>query len=382
MVDTRDIDRIRDSSDIVRLVEEYFPMKKTGANYKALCPFHQEKTPSFVVSPQKQIYHCFGCGKSGNIFNFLMEMEGIDFPEAAKRLAERTGVKLDRPQSKEYTRRKELNKKIIDLNHRAAKFYNRYLGSDAAREAYEYITGRGLDRDTIEKFLIGYAPSDNQIVQKALSNGVNKDILIQSGLAGQSRSGKLYDKFKDRIIFPILDERGQVKGFGGRVIDDSAMPKYLNTAQTKIFEKKKILYGLKESKQAIRKKKKVLLLEGYMDVIAAHQYDISYAVAPLGTALTAQHIYKIKHWVDEVIFCFDSDEAGAKATVRAVELVVESDLMGRVCQLPEGTDPEDIIRKDREHFLELLKKSKEVIKWRIEYSIDKFRDIPDRAQKN
>ncbi|MDA3793353.1 MAG: DNA primase [Elusimicrobia bacterium] len=381
MVEPRDIDRISEYSDIVRLVEEYFPLKKTGANYKALCPFHQEKTPSFVVSPEKQIYHCFGCGKSGNVFNFLMEMEGIEFPEAAKRLAEQAGIKLDTPQNKEYVRRRELNKKIIKLNERAAKFYNKYLKTDAAGKAYNYIKSRGLNEDMIKKFLVGYAPAGNQLVNKALGEGVNKDILLESGLAGQSRGGGVYDKFKDRIIFPIMDERGQVKGFGGRVIDDANMPKYLNTAQTKIFEKKKILYGLKQGKSGIRKSKKILLLEGYMDVIAAHQYNIPYAVAALGTALTSQHIYKIKHWVDEVIFCFDSDDAGAKATVRAVEMVVESDLTGKVCELPEGTDPEDIIRKDRKEFMGLLDNSTEVIDWRIRYSIDKFNDISDRTQK-
>ncbi|MEA3506234.1 MAG: DNA primase [Elusimicrobiota bacterium] len=381
MIDPRDIDRVSEFSDIVRLVEEYFPLKKTGANYKALCPFHQEKTPSFVVSPEKQIYHCFGCGKSGNVFNFLMEMEGIEFPEAVKRLAGQAGIKLDTSRDKDYSQRIELNKKIINLNKRAAKFYNRYLLSPDGNKAYSYIKGRGLDEDIIKKFFIGYAPGGNQIVKKAVADGVDKDILLQSGLAGEGRKGELYDKFRNRIIFPIMDERGQVKGFGGRVIDDADMPKYLNTAQTKIFEKKKILYGLKQGKNAIRKKKKILLLEGYMDVIAAHQHNIPFAVAALGTALTAQHIYKIKHWADEVVFCFDSDEAGAKATVRAVEMIVESDLMGRVCELPAGMDPEDIIRKDREEFLSLLKNSVEVIDWRIDYSTNKFKDISDRTQK-
>ncbi|MGM0441476.1 MAG: DNA primase [Elusimicrobiota bacterium] len=381
MVKDRTVDKIRSHTDIVRLIEEYFPLKKTGNNYKALCPFHQEKTPSFVVSPEKQLYHCFGCGASGNVFNFVMEMEKIDFPEALRRLAQRNNIEIDNFQSGKYQKKRELKKEVTELNSRAAKFYHRYLYSDSGKSILNILKDRGIDESVIKKFHLGYAPGGNKIVNSAKKAGIGEEILLKSGLVGKSKSGRLYDKFQNRIMFPIFDERGDIKGFGGRVVDDDDQPKYLNTAQTEVFEKKKILYGLYQGKDQIRKTGKLVLLEGYMDVISAYQNGIPFVVAALGTALTSQHVYKLKHWVDDIIICFDYDEAGKKATVRAIDLLLSSDINSKVCVLPEGKDPEDVLKEDKDKFLEYMENAKSGLQWRMDYSVEKFSDISDRITR-
>ncbi len=374
MVSQDIIERIRESTDIISVVEEYFPLRRTGLNYKALCPFHQEKTPSFVVSPDKQIYHCFGCGESGNVFNFIMKMESQDFMEVVKCLSERTGIKLDF----DHSSHKDTINRIIDLNTRAATFYHKFLLSNQGKNARLYLEKRGVNHEMVKKFQLGYAPNGNQLVRQALKEGVKEDILIKSALATR----ELYDMFRGRLIYPIFDERGKIRGFGGRVLDDSIMPKYLNTAQTEVFEKSKLMYGFYQGKDEIRSTKKVLLLEGYMDVIALHQAGIQNAVATLGTALTQEHIYKLKRWVDEVILTFDADEAGNKATTRGIEIILSSELRGKVCSLPPGNDPEDIIRKSKEEFLKYVHKSATILNWKIDYSISKFNNIEDRVDRN
>lgn len=382
MVSRDIIEKIRESTDIVSLVEGYFPLKRTGSNYKALCPFHHEKTPSFVVSASKQIYHCFGCGESGNVFNFIMKMERLDFMEAVKRLSEQTGIKLDFEKDRDYQSRHDILNEIIELNTRSAKFYNKLLtDSNMGEGARKYLRKRKVSKEMIGDFQLGYAPAGNQLVKKAKKEGIPDDILVKSGLAGRNSSGRLYDMFRERIIYPIFDETGKIRGFGGRVLDDAQLPKYLNTAQTEVFEKKKLMYGFYQGKEKIKDAKKILLLEGYMDVIAAHQFGIKNAVATLGTSLTAEHVYKLRHWVDEVIFAFDADEAGSKATARGLDVILDSELMAKVCELSEGTDPEDIIRKNKEEFLRKVKKSVPILKWKIEYSRKKFEHIGDSADR-
>ncbi|MBN2406299.1 MAG: DNA primase [Elusimicrobia bacterium] len=380
MVSEDKINRIRESVDIVSTIEEYFPLKRAGVNYKALCPFHQEKTPSFVVSPEKQIFHCFGCGESGNVFNFLMKMEGLDFIDSVKRLAARTGIQLDFEKDEKYEKKKKLRDMIIDLNRRAAVYYRKMLDGARGKKAAVYLKQRGLDPETIESFQLGYAPDDNSLVKQALKEGVSEDILVKSGLAGKGDDNRLFDKFRSRIMFPIFDENGQVAGFGGRIMEDSAkLAKYINTAQNEVFEKKKLIYGFYHAKNKIRDTKKVLLLEGYMDVIAAHQFGISNAVATLGTALTQDHIYKLRHWVEEVVLSFDADEAGSEATARGMEILLGSDVMGKVCELPSKKDPEDIIRKDSGEFIKCVNEAQPILDWRIGYSIKKFSHLDDRV---
>ncbi len=381
MVREQIIDKVREATDIVSLIEEYFPLNMAGSNFKALCPFHQEKTPSFVISPQKQIFHCFGCGESGNVYNFIMKMENIVFADALKRLAERNNIKLSFQEGKEYERKSRIKDDLLELNRRAAVFYNKYLLSNRGSFAREYLNKRGINKDMIEMFNLGYAPGGKELLKLAVKEGVGENLLLKSSLVRKGHSGRLYDNFNLRIIFPIVNESGSVLGFGGRVLNDSKTPKYLNTAQNEIFEKRTLIYGLYQGKDNIRQERKILLLEGYMDVIAAHQFGIKFAVATLGTALTTDHIYKIKRWADEIILAFDADEAGEKATSRGLNLLLESDIRGKVCELPPDKDPEDIIRKDTKLFIKNLEKAVSVLKWRLNYSVSRFRNISDAAER-
>ncbi|MFH1415786.1 MAG: DNA primase [Elusimicrobiota bacterium] len=382
MVDHDTIASIREASDIVSIIEEYFPLKRAGANYKALCPFHQEKTASFVVSPEKQIFHCFSCGESGDIFTFVMKMDRMEFPETLKRLADRAGIKIEFKRDNNRDKQRDRKEEIIKVNERATAFYSKILTSKTGSSALEYLSQRGVDAGMIERFQLGYAPGGNMLIKMALNAKVNEDILIRSGLAGRDSAGRLYDMFRGRIIFPIHDETGKIRGFGGRVLDDSKSPKYLNTAQTAVFEKSCLLYGFYQGKEKVKAAKRLLLLEGYMDVIAAHQYDIENAVATLGTSLTSQHIYKLKHWVEEIVFTFDADDAGRKATERGLEAVLMSEMRAKVCELPKGSDPEDIIRKDRDDFLKKVETSSPIIEWRIDCSMDKYQHIDDKIERN
>ncbi|MGM0567730.1 MAG: DNA primase [Elusimicrobiota bacterium] len=373
------IEKVNRANDIVDLISEYFPLKRSGSNYKALCPFHQEKTPSFVVSRDKQLFHCFGCGESGNIFNFVMKMEGLDFSQSLRRLAERANIDITGGSS-DYERTRQIRDNILEINARAAEFYNKVLFSKEGYKALEYLRDRGLDNKIINKFKLGYAPGGSFLTKHALENGLNEDVLIKASLSDKNRRGSLYDKFRERIMFPIFDERGKVRGFGGRVLRDSAKPKYLNTARTDVFEKKQIIYGLFQAKKAVRTKKRIILLEGYMDVIAAHQYGLKEAVAALGTAITSEHVYKIKHWVSEAIISFDSDKSGIKAAQKGVDMLESSAINSKVCSLPSETDPEDIIRRNFDEFLKYLRRAEDGIEWRIKNSIKNFGgiDTPDK----
>ncbi len=374
------VEKVRQANDIVDVIGEYFPLHKAGSNYKALCPFHQEKTPSFVVSPDKQLFHCFGCGESGNLYNFVMKIEGLDFPEALRRMAERVNINISDTGDRHYRRNKQVKESILALNSRAAEFYHKVLFSVAGKKALTYLQKRGLNKKIIKEFKLGYAPGGSFLTRHALDNGVSSEELLKSGLSDKGRSGTFRDKFAERVIFPIHDERGQVRGFGGRVMDSSRQPKYLNTAQTPVFEKKQIIYGLYQGKETIREKKRIILLEGYMDVISAHQHGIKEAVAALGTAITRDHIYKIKHWVDDVVLSLDCDDSGFQAAEKGVDLLADSQISSRVCILPQGNDPEDIIRENPAEFSEYIKKSQDGMEWRIHRSIEKAggKDTPEK----
>jgi len=377
MVKEETIDRIRESTDIVALAEEYLSLKKAGSNFKSLCPFHSDNDPSFVISPQKQIYHCFGCGESGNAFNFIMKMEGVSFPEALHRLAERSHIKIEESPGRGKSDR--IRREILNLNERAAAFYHRCLLSAKGKRALRYLKNRGLTKKQVEEFMIGYAPPGNQLVKRALSDNVEGELLLKADLVGQNTSGVFYDKFRDRIIFPIRDERGRFVGFGGRGIDDREQPKYLNTAQNRVFEKRRLMYGLYHAKKNIREKRKIIVLEGYMDVVAAHQYGVKWATAALGTSLTKDHVKRIRHMADEVILAFDSDASGRRAASRGIDILLESDVPGRVCVLPEGKDPEDVIRENKEIFMEMLEGSVSMIQWRLEHSMENHNEIKEEG---
>src|SRR6516164_5694956 len=340
--------------DIVDVVDRLVPLKKAGANYQACCPFHSEKTPSFTVSPTKQFYHCFGCGAHGTAIGFLMEYAGKSFPDAVEELARDAGLEVPRIVTPANESGQAEAEDLSALLLTAAQFYRAAL-KDSPR-AIEYLKGRGLTGTIAARFGIGYAPDDWQPLTDAFPNYQNKS-LETAGLVISGEGGKRYDRFRDRIMFPIHDTRGRVIGFGGRVLD-TGEPKYLNSPETPVFAKGRELYGLLQARQAIRAADKIIVVEGYMDVVALAQHGVEYAVATLGTSTTPQHAQKLFRLTDNVVFCFDGDEAGRRAAWRALENalpVLTDGKQARFLFLPEGEDPDDAIRHcGRDAFESLL----------------------------
>jgi DNA primase len=329
--------------DIVAVVDRYLPLKKAGANYAACCPFHSEKTPSFTVSPTKQFYHCFGCGAHGTAISFLMEYGGKSFPDAIEELARDLGLDVPRVESAGNAARRESITDLSGMLLEAARFYRAQL-KDSPR-AIEYLKGRGLTGAVAARFGMGYAPDDWQPLAGVLADYQDK-ALETAGLVITGDGGKRYDRFRDRIMFPIHDSSGRVIGFGGRVLDHGE-PKYLNSPETPLFSKGQELYGLFQARPAIRAAGKVVVVEGYMDVVALAQHGVEYAVATLGTATTSTHAQKLLRITDSVVFCFDGDEAGRRAAWRALENTLSALTDGkdvRFLFLPDGDDPDDFIR--------------------------------------
>ncbi len=369
---------LKDSIDIVSFIEERFPLNRAGVNYKALCPFHIEKTPSFVVSSRTQLFKCYGCGEGGDVIDFIQKMDGMGFIDAVKYLADKFQIDIDL--ENEYdTTKLESKKEILDINKVAAYYFYERLHSLEGKEAKDYLLKRNISEEIMEKFLVGYAPKDDMYFNKYISTyqDLDKDIFVAADL--MFSNGK--SKFINRIMFPIIDETSGVKGFGGRILDPEDNPKYLNSSATPVFEKSKALYGLRHAKDSIRKEKKAILLEGYIDVIMAHQAGIKNTVASLGTALTEDNVYKLKHWVDDVVLAFDSDDAGDKATIRGIDLVIASDIHGDICVMPKGCDPYDIINKDPSEFKNMVESAEDMLTWRINYGVYKHRNIKDDTQK-
>jgi len=334
--------------DIVDVIEGYVPLKRAGANLSACCPFHSEKTPSFTVSPAKQFYHCFGCGAHGSAIGFLMEYSGLSFIEAVNDLAARVGMKVPEntsapgPVNDVSTSRAE---RLADLLQQAAQYYKSELKK--SERAITYLKRRGLTGEIAARFGLGYAPAGWQNLA-AVVDDYGSSALVEAGLVIQSDEGKRYDRFRDRIMFPIVSQRGQIVGFGGRVLDN-AEPKYLNSPETPLFEKGRELYGLFQARQAIREAGRVLVVEGYMDVVALAQFGVGYVVATLGTATTPWHVQKLFRQVDEVVFCFDGDAAGRRAAWRALENCLEQLQDGKQAKflfLPEAHDPDSFLRAE------------------------------------
>ena len=364
------IDQIRQSSNIVKVISEYLPLKKTGSNFKALCPFHQEKTPSFIVSPQKEIFHCFGCGEGGNVFNFLMKHEKISFIEAVERLAGRAGISLpeDKVSQDEASRISQERKSLFEINHHATDFFHKCLkSSSSAQKAREYLKKRGLEEKIINKFELGYAPGSGKgLLEAAVNRGYSRALLEKAGLITFSEKKNDYcDLFFDRIIFPIYDVQSRIIGFGGRVLGER-LPKYLNSPETTVFNKGKTLYALNLAKESIQKKNQVIVLEGYTDVLTCHQFGVENSVATLGTALTSDHVSIISRYAEEVVIVYDADTAGVKATLRGLDLLIGSGLKVRVVALPQGSDPDDFLRTQGvEKFQKEISQSLSLIDYRI-----------------
>ncbi len=338
------IDQLLTRVDIIDVIGSRVPLKKAGREYQACCPFHNEKTASFTVSPTKQFYHCFGCGAHGSAISFLMEYEHLAYPEAIEALARTAGVQVPREGAEDAPKRKPTNKSLYTLMEEATTWFQAQLPQNPA--AREYLQQRGLSADIISRFGIGYAPSGwDNLGRKLAAYGEEK--LLATGMATQNEAGKVYDRFRERIMFPIRDKRGRVIGFGGRVLGNDT-PKYLNSPETEIFHKGSELYGLFEARQHTRKLERLLVVEGYMDVIALAQYGITYAVATLGTATTPEHVRLLFRTVPEIIFCFDGDRAGKQAAWRALENALpelQDDKNVGFLFLPNGEDPDSHVRQ-------------------------------------
>ena len=346
--------------DIVDVVDRYVPLKKTGANYVACCPFHSEKSPSFSVSPTKQFYHCFGCGAHGSAIGFIMEHQGLGFVEAVEELARSAGLTVPKEESGHYERKAEGS---LDALFEAMQHATHYYRDELKRSevAIAYLKKRGLSGEIAARFGIGYAPGGWQNLATAFSDYQSKT-LVQAGLViegDDEGKRKRYDRFRDRIMFPILNQKGAVIGFGGRVLE-TGEPKYLNSPETPLFEKGRELYGLFQARQAIRAAGKVIVVEGYMDVVALAQHGVEYAVATLGTATTPVHVQKLLRQIDNVVFCFDGDTAGSKAAWRALEnslALVGDEKSIKFLFLPQGEDPDSYVRKEGKAAFEALLES-------------------------
>ena len=351
------IDDLKDRADLVRIIEPYAPLKKKGANWMACCPFHQEKSPSFSVNPQKGFYKCFGCGKGGNAFTFLMEMEGLNFPEAVQRVAEIAGVPLPEPvDDKQYEQskkrraeKKQLSEQIIELNKIALDFWEVELRgkSKKAKEAKAYLEGRGITEDVQKQFHIGFSPDSwNALLDLLKGTGADEKVIEQSGLVSvNEEKDRVFDRFRGRIMFPVLDANGAPIAFGARAMGDD-QPKYLNSPETPAYVKGRHLYGLFQSKEAIRQKKFAILVEGYLDLIALFQHGIKNVVASLGTALTPDQSKLLGRFTKKVVINYDGDVAGIGAARRAVEVLLPDDFEIKVLVLPDGKDPDDFVREN------------------------------------
>ncbi len=348
-------EEIKNVCDIVELIGQFVQLKKVGKNYIGLCPFHSEKDPSFTVSPDRQIFHCFGCKKGGDIFTFWMEYHNVSFFEAVKDLAERYNVNIKGIIEKADIEERD---KIFEINEIAASFFKRslwdlYIG----KKARVYLKNRGINENLAKEIGLGYAPDKwDSLYIFLLNKGVNIKLGINSGLIiPRDKENACYDRFRDRLIFPIFDIRGRIVGFGGRAIDNNISPKYINTPETSIFRKGNLLYGLNFSYKAIRELKKAIIVEGYMDWLTLKKFGINHAVATLGTALTTHHVRRLKGYADEALVIFDSDEAGKKAALRSFPLFANEGLPAKIVLLPDGHDPDSYLNSyGRSAFLKLL----------------------------
>ncbi|MBD3755458.1 MAG: DNA primase [Gammaproteobacteria bacterium] len=349
------IENLLARADLVQVINQRVPLKKAGATYKACCPFHDEKTPSFNVNPQKQFYHCFGCGASGDAIKFLMEYDGLSFIEAVESLAAQYGMevpreKLSPKQQAQQQAKQEKQRDLYDVMHLVAKFYRHQLRDHPQSEqAKTYLKNRGLSPEIAKTYVIGFAPAGWDTLVKGLqADAQMQQQLVDTGMLVRKDDGKLYDRFRQRIMFPIRDGRGRVVAFGGRVLGDE-LPKYLNSPETPIFHKSYALYGLYEMRQTREKFDHILVVEGYMDVVALAQFGLRNAVATLGTATTIDHLHMLFRQVNEIVFCFDGDKAGTKAAWKALELalpLMEKERSVKFLFLPQGEDPDSMVRKE------------------------------------
>jgi len=365
------IDEIASSADIVDVISAYTPLRKAGRSFKGRCPFHEERTPSFSVSQEKGVYHCFGCGKSGNVFTFLMESENITFFDAVKMLAEKLNIPLEFEHDPYDTDRNKIDA-LYEINKQAAIYFFNKLNSRDGAYAAEYLLQRGLDEDTIRKFGLGYSLREKDAFFKQFVNEFSIEDLVEAGLVMTLGADEKRDRFRGRLMFPIFNESGKVTAFGGRRMYDESKDeaKYINSPETKIYNKSRTLYGLNFSKSAIKSTGFVILVEGYMDLISLFQHGVENVVASSGTSLTPQHVKILTRYTKEAVVVFDADLAGQNASRRAIELIIENDMSVSIISLPPGDDPDTFIKKHGlAGFRNLLDKRQSI----IEYIGEQFR---------
>ena len=341
-------DRVKQQADIVRVVGEYVRLKKSGQNFTGLCPFHSEKTPSFAVHPVKQIYHCFGCGAGGDVFKFVMEMDKITFPEAVRAVAEKCGIAIPRARERTPEERRENQQRtsLVELHREAAAFFVQQLNTtQEGRAAKAYLLDRGLDSEAMARFGIGFAPSGGEALLHAFKQRYPEKVLEASGLFSRDQNGKLFDRFRRRVMFPIANDSGKIVAFGERALGDD-LPKYLNSPETPIYTKSNILYHLDRAKEALRQRDFAVLVEGYMDAIAVARAGISNVVASCGTSLTEPQVKLLNRFTRRIIVNYDPDTAGQAATERSLAILLEQGAEVRVLALPGGKDPDSFIRSE------------------------------------
>ncbi len=358
------IEEIRVNNDIVDVISEYVKLERKGKDYFGLCPFHKEKTPSFSVVPAKQIFYCFGCGKGGNVFQFVMNAENLDYLESIRLLADRARIELPEGESEEEREKARFRESLIKINTEAARFFYNELNAAESEKARVYLQKRRILPQTIKKFGMGYSPENWDSLYKHLAaKGFEDKLLLKSGLVLQNKNGGCYDRFRGRVMFPIFDIRGNVIGFGGRVMDDS-QPKYMNSPETFVYSKSKSLYALNFAKNSGQKR--ILIVEGYMDVISLHQSGIINTVASLGTALTESQGRILKKYAEEIIISYDADTAGQAATMRGLDILNDIGCNVRVLTVPDGKDPDEFIKKHgKDEFNRLIDNSISLVEYKI-----------------
>jgi len=357
------INDVRQSNDIVDVISQYVHLKRSGRNFFGLCPFHNEKSPSFSVSPDKQIFHCFGCGVGGNVFSFITQIEGINFVEAVQMLAERANIQLPTLQDNGDSQREELKAKVYKVNEFTAEFYHQNLYKPQAKIAQEYVKKRQLSNETLKSFKIGFSGKFDELYQELKKQGFREREILESGLVNKNERGQYIDRYRNRLMFPICDARGKVIAFGGRVLDDSK-PKYINSPENVVYSKGRNLFGLNVAKKGDLKR--ILIVEGYMDVISLHQRGITNVVAPLGTALTEQQGWLLRKNSEQIILSFDSDEAGLKAKLRALDILQNMGCDLRILQMEGAKDPDEyIIKYGNARFNNLVDKALSIIEFKV-----------------
>ena len=370
------IEEVRAAANIVDVVGSYISLRKRGKNYLGLCPFHGEKEPSFTVNDEKQIFHCFGCGASGSVFDFLMRSRNLSFAEAVKELAKRFSIPLpQRQETGQAKRMRELAERLRHVNELAAGYFNQVLLDEGTgKMALAYLQSRGMGPEVIQDFQLGYAPQSwDGLKRFLLSRKVDLKIAVQAGLLVKKSERDCYDRFRHRLMFPIKDMGGRTVAFGGRALDEENPPKYLNSPETPIFHKGRTLYGLATAREACRRHKEALVVEGYFDLLALYNQGIQQVVAPLGTALTLHHVRLLSRLAPQAVLVFDGDQSGMRAAMRSLEFFLREKLPARLLALPEGMDPDDFLAKEgREPFALLLEEARPLMEIFLEQSIAEY----------